>query len=74
VIPMLIIVLLTAGFFIWAKMKGKLGNFSAGVGNALVEANAFVRPTAQQIVESKKQCKTENQQGDDEPPELPSWS
>jgi len=73
-IPALIVVLLTAGFFIWAKIKGKLGNFSGGVGNALVQANTFVRPTAQHIVESKKQRKKENKQGDDEPPDLSPWS
>ena len=72
-IPALIIVLLLMVFLAWAKIKGRLGNFSGGVGNALFQAHTFLRPTAQHIVEAKKQRKKESTQGDG-PPDLPPWA
>ena len=72
-IPALIVVLLLVVFLVWAKIKGRLGNFSAGAGNALFQLHTFVRPTAQHIVEAKKQRKKESKQGDDERPDLPPW-
>ena len=36
-------------------LKGKIGNFSGGIGNALFQAHRFVRPTAESIIEAKKQ-------------------
>jgi len=73
-IPVLIVVLLLVVFLVWAKIKGRLGSFSAGVGNALFQAHTFVRPTAQHIVEAKKQRKKENKQGDDGSSDLPPWA
>jgi hypothetical protein len=55
-------------------IKGKIGNFSSGVGNALFQAHTFVRPSASNIVEAKKQRKEDAGQGDDNPPELPPWA
>jgi len=55
-------------------IKGKIGNFSSGVGNALFQAHTFVRPTVQNVVEAKKQRREESGQGDDGPPELPPWA
>ena len=55
-------------------IKGKIGNFSSGVGNALFQANSFVRPSTQNIVEAKKQHREEKERGDDDPPELPPWA
>jgi len=55
-------------------IKGKTGNFSTGVGNALFQAHTFFRPTAHNIVEAKKQHKENAGQGDDGPPELPPWA
>jgi len=58
-------------------LKGKIGNFSGGIGNALFQAHTFLRPTTQNIVEAKKQRQRDAQQGDagdDEPPELPPWA
>jgi len=73
-IPALIGVLLLAAFLVWARIKGRLGNFSAGVGNALFQFHMFVRPTAQHVVEAKKQRKKESKQGDDAFPDLPPWA
>jgi hypothetical protein len=55
-------------------IKGKIGNFSSGVGNALFQAHTFVRPSVQNIVEAKKEHREEADQGDDGPPELPPWA
>ena len=55
-------------------IKGKIGNFSSGVGNALFQAHTFVRPTVQNVVEAKKQRREDSGQGDDGPPELPPWA
>lgn len=73
-IPALIIVVLLLVFLIWAAVKGKIGNFSGGVGNALFQFHTFVRPSTQYVVEAKKERKKENKQGDDGPPELPPWA
>ena len=55
-------------------IKGKIGNFSSGVGNALFQAHTFVRPTVQNVVEAKRQRREESGQCDDGPPELPPWA
>lgn len=55
-------------------IKGKVGNFSSGVGNALFQAHTFLRPTTRNIVEAKKQRRQDAKQGDDKPPELPPWA
>jgi len=73
-VPVLIVVLLLAVFLVWAKIKGKLGNFAVGAGNALFQAHTFLRPTAQHVVEARKERKKENKQGDDDPPDLPPWA
>lgn len=70
----IIVILLLVVLFAWLARKGKIGNYSAGVGNALFHFHTFVRPTNQNIVEAKKQRKKENKQGDDGPPELPPWA
>jgi hypothetical protein len=74
VIFVLIVVLLLVVFLVWAKIQGRLGNFSAGAGNALLELDALIRPNVQHIVEAKKQRTKENKQGDDGPPDLPPWA
>jgi hypothetical protein len=66
-IPLLIL------FYRYA-IKGKIGNFSTGIGNALFQAHTFLRPTAHNIVEAKKQHEEDAGQGDDGPPELPPWA
>jgi hypothetical protein len=55
-------------------IKGKIGNFSGGVGNALFQAHTFVRPSVQNVVEAKKEHREEAGQGDDGPPDLPPWA
>lgn len=56
-------------------IKGRVGNFSGGVGNALFQMHTFLRPTAHSIVEAKKQRRQDDKQGDDDkPPELPPWA
>ena len=55
-------------------IKGKIGNFSTGVGNALFQAHTFVRPSVQNVVEAKKEHREEAGQGDDGPPDLPPWA
>ncbi|MBZ5688780.1 MAG: hypothetical protein LAP86_27530 [Acidobacteriia bacterium] len=56
-------------------LKGKIGNFSGGIGNALFQVHTFLRPTTQNIVEAKKQRQQDAKQGDDDkPPELPPWA
>jgi hypothetical protein len=67
-VPLLIV------FYRYA-LKGKIGNFSAGgVGNALFQVHTLVRPSAQNVVEAKKQRREEAGQGEDKPPELPPWA
>jgi hypothetical protein len=70
-IPLLIL------FYRYA-LKGKIGNFSGGgVGNALFQVHTFLSPSAQNIVEAKKQREQDAKQGDagdDEPPDLPPWA
>ena len=55
-------------------IKGKIGNFSSGVGNALFQAHTFVRPSVQNVVEAKKEHREQAGQGDGGPPELPPWA
>jgi hypothetical protein len=55
-------------------LKGKIGHFSCGVGNALFRVHTLLRPSAQNIVEAKKQRREDTGQGDDKPPELPPWA
>jgi hypothetical protein len=69
----IVVVLLLIVIYHFA-IKGKMGNFSTGVGNALFHAHTFVRPTVQNIVEAKKQRREESGQGDDSPPDLPPWA
>jgi hypothetical protein len=54
-------------------IKGKIGNFRVGAGNALFQAHSFLRPSINNIAEAKKQRKDDAGQGDDNPPELPPW-
>jgi len=70
----IVVVLLLLIVFYRFAIKGKVGHFSAGVGNALFQAHSFVRPTAHNIVEAKKQRQQDAKQGDDSPPELPPWA
>lgn len=58
----------------YLRRKGKIGNFSTGIGNALFQLHTFVRPTAHYIVEAKKQRQEDAGQADDKPPELPPWA
>lgn len=58
-------------------LKGRIGNFSSGIGNALFQTHAFLRPTTYNIAEAKKQRQQDAKQGDDsdeKPPELPPWA
>ena len=56
-------------------IKGKVGNFSSGVGNAFFQVHTFLRPTTHSIVEAKKQRQQDAKQADDDkPPELPPWA
>jgi hypothetical protein len=55
-------------------IRGKFGNFTVGVGNALCQAHTFLRPTAQNVVQAKKQRREDAGQGDENPPELPPWA
>jgi len=71
-LSIVVVILLVIVFYRFA-IKGRVGNFSAGVGNALFQAHTFVRPTAHNIVEAKKQRREDAGQGDDGPPELPPW-
>ena len=67
-------VLLMVVFYRFA-IKGKIGNFSAGgVGNALFQVHTLLSPSAQNIVEAKKQRREDAGQGDDKPPDLPPWA
>lgn len=72
-LSIIVVVLLLFVFYRFA-IKGKIGNFSSGVGNALFQAHTFLRPTAHNIVEAKKQRREDTGQGDDGPPELPPWA
>jgi hypothetical protein len=71
VVPLLIV------FYRFA-IKGKVGNFSSGIGNALFQAHTFLRPTTHNIVEARKQRRRDAKQAggddDDKPPELPPWA
>ena len=73
-IPVLILLGILILFLLWAAKKGHLGNYSAGVGNALFQIHTLTRPSAHKIVEARKERKKENKQGDDGPPELPPWA
>jgi len=67
-------VLLMVVFYRFA-VKGKIGSFSAGgVGNALFQVHTLLSPSAQNIVEAKKQRREDAGQGDDKPPDLPPWA
>ena len=56
-------------------IKGKFGRFPGnGLGNAALQVHALLRPSAQNIVEAKKQHRENPNQGDDKPPELPPWA
>jgi len=47
-IPILIIFAILIVFLLWAAKSKKLGNFTGGTGNALVQLHTLVRPSAQQ--------------------------
>ena len=70
----IIVVALLGIVFYRLAIKGKIGNFSGGVGNALFQAHTFVRPSVENIVEAKKRRQQDSGQGDDNPPELPPWA
>jgi len=72
-LSIVVVVLLLIVFYRFA-LKGKIGHFYAGVGNALFQVHTFLRPTANNIVEAKKQRREDTGQGDDNPPELPPWA
>jgi len=73
-IPSVVIVCLLL-YLLWRfLLKGKTGNFSGGVGNALFQFHTFIRPSNVHVVEAKKQRKKDAEQGDDGPPELPPWA
>jgi len=56
-------------------LKGKIGHFSGGaIGNALFTVHTLVNPSAQNIVEAKKEKRSEMERGDDKPPVLPPWA
>ena len=52
-LSIVVVVLLLIVFYRFA-LKGKVGHFPAGIGNALFQAHTFVRPIAHNIVEAKK--------------------
>jgi hypothetical protein len=76
-ILIVVAVLLLIVFYRFA-LKGKLGHFSGGIGNALFQVHTFFRPTAHNIVEAKKERRQNAEQadgdGDEKPPELPPWA
>ncbi len=56
-------------------IKGKFGRFrGSGFGNAVFHLHTLLRPSAQNIVEAKKQRTETTGQADDNPPELPPWA
>ena len=56
-------------------IRGKFGRFpGSGLGNAALQVQAILRPSAQNIVEAKKQHRENSNQGDDKPPDLPPWA
>jgi hypothetical protein len=56
-------------------IKGKFGRFpGSGFGNAVSQVHTLLRPSAENIVEAKKQHRENANQGDDKPPELPPWA
>jgi len=77
VLSVIVVVLLLIILYRFA-LKGKIGHFSAGIGNALFQVHTFFRPTTQTIVEAKKQRRQDAKQGDDsddeKPPDLPPWA
>jgi len=77
VLSVIVVALLLILFYRFA-IKGKIGNFSGGIGNALFQVHTFLRPTAQTIVEVKKQRRKDAKQADgsddEKPPELPPWA
>ena len=77
-ILIIVAVVLLVVFYRFA-LKGKIGNFpGGGVGNALFQVHTLLNPSAQNIVEAKKQRRGDAKQGDgagdDKPPELPPWA
>jgi hypothetical protein len=78
VLSIIVVALLLIVFYRIA-LKGKVGNFSGGIGNAFFQAHTFLRPTTHNIVEAKKLRRKDAKQGDDgddddKPPELPPWA
>ena len=74
----IIVVALLLIVFYRLVLRGKVGNFSGGIGNALFQVHTFFRPTTHSIVEAKKQRRQDAKQADDgdddKPPELPPWA
>jgi hypothetical protein len=56
------------------EKQGKIGRFSAGIGNALFQVDALIRPSRQHIIEARQEKKRESEAGDGGPPELPPWA
>jgi hypothetical protein len=54
------------------KKPGRSGGSPAG--NALSKMHALLSPSAQYITEARKQRREDASQGDDSPPELPTWA
>ena len=44
-------------------IKGKIGNFSTGVGNALFQAHTLVRTSVQNVVEAKRNTEKKRAKG-----------
>jgi hypothetical protein len=70
----IIVVALLPIVFYHLVLKGNVGNFSGGIGNAFFQVHTFLGPTTHSIVEAKKQRRQEAKQADgdddDKPPEL----
>jgi len=77
-LSIIVVALLLLIVFSRFALKGKIGNFSSGIGNALFQAHVFLRPTSSNIVEAKRQRRRDATQGDgdpdEKPPELPPWA
>jgi len=72
---LIVVAVLVLIVFYRFALRGKIGNFSGGgIGNALFQVHTLVNPSAQNIVEAKKQRREDAGQGDDKPPDLPPWA
>jgi hypothetical protein len=70
----IVVAALLAVSYALARKRKPGRNAGTAVGNALFQVHTLLSPSAQNITEARKLRREDHGQGDDSPPELPTWA